>query len=90
MATIPRTGDATVRGEGIIDLPAEVLRALGWREGDRLAVSVVNAETIVLARRAIPTAGELAGRLGHVFGTHEDVMRYLEEERQGWEPEEGR
>ena len=39
---------------------------------------------IVLLRRPESWTDAFAGRMGHVFGTHEEALRYLAAERQDW------
>ena len=89
LADIPRVvGTTTITGKNQITLPADGLREVGWQRGDRLIVQTLGENRLVLVRRPTDWVEEYAGKLGHIFGDHEDVMRYLEEERRSWEPEE--
>jgi AbrB family looped-hinge helix DNA binding protein len=88
---IPKNvGETTITGKNQISLPAEAVRELGWEKGDRLMVTIADENTIRLMRRP-RTAEEwvemYAGKLGHVFGDHEDTLRFLDEERRSWEPQ---
>lgn len=86
---IPKlVGETTLTGKNQITLPADGLRDLGWERGDRLIVQVLGDDMVVLMRRPENPAEYFAGKMGDVFGTHEDVMRYLEEERRSWERDE--
>jgi bifunctional DNA-binding transcriptional regulator/antitoxin component of YhaV-PrlF toxin-antitoxin module len=85
---VPRlVGETTITGKNQISLPAQGLRELGWERGDRLLVEVLDEDVMVLIRRPERWSEAFAGRLGHVFGSHEDTLRYLEGERRSWEPE---
>ena len=90
---IEQVGETTVTGKNQVSLPAEGVRLLGWQRGDRLLVSVQRGaigEVMVLMRRPDDWVEAFAGKLGHVFGAHEDILAYLEEERRSWESgEEG-
>jgi bifunctional DNA-binding transcriptional regulator/antitoxin component of YhaV-PrlF toxin-antitoxin module len=88
---IPKSvGETTITGKNQVSLPVEGVRQLGWERGDRLSVKIVDENTLLLTRRP-RTAEEwvemYAGKLGHVFGDHEDNMRYLDELQAEWEPE---
>jgi AbrB family looped-hinge helix DNA binding protein len=83
--SIPKSvGETTITGKNQISLPAEAVRELGWERGDRLMVTICDENTIRLRRRP-RTAQEwvdmFAGKLGHVFGDHEDTLRFLDELR---------
>ena len=68
-----------------MSLPSKAIRQLGWERGDRLLVTVLNDDTIVLMRRPTNWTDAYSGKMGHVFGTHKDTMRFLEEERRSWQ-----
>lgn len=80
-------GETTITGKNQISLPAQGLRLLKWAKGDRLLVEVLDDDIMVLVRRPENFTEAFAGRLTGVFGTHEDTLRYLKEERQSWERE---
>lgn len=85
-ATVPEAvGETTITGKNQISLPAQGLRELGWGKGDRLMVQILGDNMLVLMRRPESWADAFSGKMGDVFGDHEDTMRYLDEERQGWE-----
>lgn len=44
---------------------------------------------LVLLRRPEKLAEAFAGQLTNVFGTHEEVVRWLDEGRDSWHVEEG-
>jgi hypothetical protein len=88
METKHQIREGTVANETEVTLPADVLAQLGWEPGTNLVVNVVDKDTVILARRVKNPSDRVAGKLGHVFGDHDEVMRYLEEERNSWEPEE--
>ncbi|MGH7867380.1 MAG: AbrB/MazE/SpoVT family DNA-binding domain-containing protein [Candidatus Dormibacteraceae bacterium] len=80
-------GETAITNEQQISLPAEALQALGWKCGDRLTIELVGDDRLVLRRRPNSYVEYFAGKLGHVFGTHEEIMQYLEEERRSWDEE---
>ncbi len=86
MALFDIAGETTLTGKNQVSLPARGVRQLGWTRGDRLIVQVVDQDTMVLRRRPENPAEYYAGRLSGVFGTHEETIRFLEEERASWEP----
>jgi bifunctional DNA-binding transcriptional regulator/antitoxin component of YhaV-PrlF toxin-antitoxin module len=88
MATVHQVREGIVANETEVSLPADILAQLGWEAGTKLVVNVVDQDTVILARRPVSASERFAGKLAHVFGDHEEVMRYLEEERNSWEPEE--
>jgi bifunctional DNA-binding transcriptional regulator/antitoxin component of YhaV-PrlF toxin-antitoxin module len=76
-AVVPR-----VTGKNQISLPAQGVRRLGWAKGDRVLVQV-QGDRMILWRRPENWADYFAGKMGHVFGDHEDTLRYLDEVRYG-------
>lgn len=86
LTTVPRIiGETTITGKNQISLPAAGLRAVGWERGDHLLVEVLRDDMLVLVRRPTVWADAFAGKLGHVFGSHEDSMAFLEGERRSWD-----
>ena len=83
--TIHPVGETRLTGKNQISLPAQGVRKLGWERGDRLLVEVLGSDAILLIRRPTNWTEAFSGRLGDVFGDHADTLRYLGEERQGWE-----
>jgi bifunctional DNA-binding transcriptional regulator/antitoxin component of YhaV-PrlF toxin-antitoxin module len=81
-------GETTLTSKNQISLPARSVRELGWERGDRLIVEVIAPGMVVLLRRPESFTEALAGRLTDVFGTHEETLRWLDEERSRWHTEE--
>ena len=79
--------ETTIIGKNQVTLPAEAVRHVGWNRGDRLMVHVVSPDMLLLMRRPDSWADFFAGRLGHLFGTHEENLEWLEQERSRWDPE---
>ena len=52
--------------------------------GDKLIVNVLGNDTLVLTRRPERWTDRFSGKMGDVWGDHEDNMRYLDEERASW------
>ena len=82
-----RARETTITGKNQITLPAETVRELGWERGDRLVAQVVGPDMLVLMRRPDSWADFFAGRLGHLFGTHEENLEWLDQERRSWDPQ---
>jgi bifunctional DNA-binding transcriptional regulator/antitoxin component of YhaV-PrlF toxin-antitoxin module len=78
------TGETTITGKNQVSLPARGVRQLGWERGDRLLVHVLGHDLLLLTRKPEDPAAYFAGKLGHVFGTHAETLRFLEEERGSW------
>lgn len=86
LRALPRlVGETTLTGKNQISLPAEGLRQVGWERGDRILVQAVYGDMLLLMRRPVRWADAFAGQLGDVFGSHEDTMAFLEEERRSWD-----
>lgn len=62
----------------------------GWARGNRLLVEVLGEDMLVLMRRPENWTEHFAGRLGDVFGAHEETLRWLKDERRAWERPEHR
>ncbi len=77
-------GDTTITGKNQVSIPVRGMRALGWQKGDQLIVEVAEGDLLVLLRRPARWADAFAGKLGEVFGGHDDTLAYLDEERQSW------
>jgi AbrB family looped-hinge helix DNA binding protein len=78
-------GEARISPRGAVNLPAKVLREIGWKHGDHVWVEVVDGDRIMLSRRPDSLAEALAGRLTHLFPGGDDTRRFLDEERASWE-----
>ncbi len=85
MKSIRIVGETTITGKNQISLPAEGLRQLQWVKGDRLIVEALGDDFLVLMRRPTNWTEAYAGKLSDVFGTHEETLRWLEDERRTWE-----
>src|SRR5947208_929336 len=81
-----RVGETTITGKNQVSLPAQGVRELGWARGDHLIVQVIGKDMLLLMREPVDWVEAFAGKLGHVFGDHEDNLRYLDELRREWEP----
>ncbi|MBI4491570.1 MAG: hypothetical protein HY690_02110 [Chloroflexi bacterium] len=87
MNTSRLVGETTITGKNQISLPAQGLRLVGWGRGDRLLVEVLGENVMLLIRRPENWTEAFAGRMSDVFGTHEETLRWLEEERRSWDRE---
>jgi hypothetical protein len=87
-ATIVKmVGETSITGRNQVSLPARSVRELGWARGDRLFVEILGKDMLLLVRRPKNWVEAFSGKMGDVFGSHEDTLRYLDEERRGWERE---
>ena len=77
--------EAKISPRGAVNLPAKVLREVGWQHGDDLFIDVLDGDRIILSRKPASIAEALAGRLTHLFPGGEDTRRFLDEERAGWD-----
>ena len=82
---VQAAGESKISPRGAVNLPAKVLRKIGWKHGDDVFVDVLDDDRILLSRKPARLAEELAGRLTHLFPGGEDTLRFLDEERAGWE-----
>ncbi|HZO27184.1 MAG TPA: AbrB/MazE/SpoVT family DNA-binding domain-containing protein [Chloroflexota bacterium] len=76
--------EITITSKNQVSLPAASLKELGWQRGDKLIVNVLDNDTLVLKRRPESWTDYYSGKMGHVWGDHEDTLRYLDEERASW------
>ena len=86
--TPPRLRDhtfrATVTGRHTITLPAELRRRLGIAPGDAVEITVEGQQATLHKVTDQPTP-ELRGLLSDYFVDREDVQRFVDDERSGWE-----
>ena len=82
---IEAAGQVKISARGAVNLPARVLRELGWQHGDELFVEVVDGDQIVLSRRPDDIVEYFAGCLTHLYPDPEDTRKFLDEERASWE-----
>ena len=76
--------EITITSKNQVSLPAASLKALGWQRGDKLVVNVHGDGTLVLMKRPESWTDFYSGKMGDVWGDHEDTLRYLDEERASW------
>jgi bifunctional DNA-binding transcriptional regulator/antitoxin component of YhaV-PrlF toxin-antitoxin module len=74
-------GEAEIDSSGTVSLPTEVLDDIGWKEGDRLVVGILDGERVVLSRRPTDIAAYFAGALTDLYPDPEDTRRFLDEGR---------
>jgi AbrB family looped-hinge helix DNA binding protein len=87
---VESAGEAKISARGAVNLPAKVLREIGWKYGDHVVVDIIDDEQIVLTRKPESLADALAGRLGHLFPSPEENRRFLDEERASWDERDAR
>jgi bifunctional DNA-binding transcriptional regulator/antitoxin component of YhaV-PrlF toxin-antitoxin module len=82
-----RTYRAKVTGRHAVTLPADLCRRLNIAVGDTVEIELIGMQATI--RRAsdnpIPPA---RGILRDYFSSREEVQRFIEEERRGWEEDE--
>jgi AbrB family looped-hinge helix DNA binding protein len=76
--------EITITSKNQVSLPAASLKELGWQRGDKLIVNVLGNDMLVLKRRPTSWTDFYSGKMGDVWGDHEDTLRYLDEERASW------
>lgn len=81
-------GETTLTAKNQVSLPAKRMRELGWAKGDRLIVEILSEDMLLLVRRPAHWTDAFAGRLTHVFGTHEENIEWIEGERASWTEEQ--
>lgn len=74
----------TINADGEVNLPEEVLRAVDWKEGDRVWVTVFDDEKVMLTKRPADIVAYFAGALTHLYPEPGDIRRFLDEERASW------
>lgn len=62
-------------------LPKVVLDELGWRADDRLLVTVVDGDRVILSHRSKDIVAHFAGALTHLYPDPENTRRFLDEGR---------
>jgi bifunctional DNA-binding transcriptional regulator/antitoxin component of YhaV-PrlF toxin-antitoxin module len=76
--------EATVDADGDVKLPDDILREVDWKQGDRVQVTIVNGDRIILSRRPDDVVERFAGALTHLYPEPGDIRRFLDEERASW------
>lgn len=84
MSALRTIGETTLTSKNQISLPAQGMRDVRWQAGDRVVVEVLSQDIILLVRRPKDWTSTFAGRLSHVFGTHEETLAWLDQERRNW------
>lgn len=90
--TVPRaptrpTFRAKVSGRHTITLPAELVRQLGLAVGDEVELTPYGQHAMLRKTPAEPEP-ELKGLLADYFTDRDDIQRFVDEERAGWEERE--
>lgn len=76
---------ATLSGKYQITIPMKIVRTLGLKPGDKLAVEQVE-DRIVMLKEPASWADYFTGSLKGVYGsTKEEIDRYIAEVRYGWD-----
>ena len=73
---------ASLRAKNQLTIPKEIAERVGAEPGDSFVVDVDPANPSVIRLRKLPRS--YAGILRGVWGSHEDVLEYLREERASW------
>ena len=73
---------ASLRVKNQLTIPREIADRVGAEPGDSFVVDVDPASPDVIRLRKLPRS--YAGILPGVWGSHEDVLEYLREERASW------
>jgi bifunctional DNA-binding transcriptional regulator/antitoxin component of YhaV-PrlF toxin-antitoxin module len=71
-----------LRAKNQITLPREVADQIGARPGDRFVIDALAEPQGEVRLRKLPRS--LAGTLDGAWGSHEQVIEYLREERASW------
>lgn len=77
----------TLSSKNQITLPAELMRALGLKQGDKLVAELID-DHIVLLPRPESWVDYFKGSMKGFWGTHEEIDRYMAEERRSRERDE--
>ena len=76
-----RARDAKINLDGTIKLPEDILQSMGWKEGDTLAIQLLDGEQVVLSRSPRDIAATYAGAFTDLYPDPEDTRRFLDEGR---------
>lgn len=71
-----------LRGKNQLTIPHEIAERAGLEPGERFAIDLDPDEPDVIRLRRLRTS--YAGLLRDMWGSHEDVLGYLREERASW------
>jgi AbrB family looped-hinge helix DNA binding protein len=76
---------ATLSGKYQITIPMKIVRTLGLKPGDKIAIEQIE-DRIVMLKEPANWVDYFTGRLKGVYGsTVEEIDRYVAEERASWE-----
>ena len=78
---LKRVAEAMISAEGDVNLPDDVLREVDLKQGDRVWVTIVDGEQIVLTKRPEDIVSYFAGALTDLYPDPEDTRRFLDEGR---------
>ena len=79
-----QTYRAKVTGRHAVTLPADLCRQLGIETGDTVEFEMIGSQALLRRAESEPTP-PLEGLLRDYFTDWEDINRFIEEERSGWE-----
>ena len=79
-----QTFRATVTGRHTITLPADLRRELDIAPGDAVEITIEGHQATLRKMAEQPTPA-LRGLLADYFTDREDIQRFIDEERSGWE-----
>jgi bifunctional DNA-binding transcriptional regulator/antitoxin component of YhaV-PrlF toxin-antitoxin module len=75
--------EVNLRQKNLLTLPEEVVRRLGLAPGDRLVVTIDEAQPDRVELR--PIRRSYAGVLTGLYGTDEEALEYVRGERESWD-----
>lgn len=78
---------AKITGRHAITIPAEVCRQLELATGDAVEITLHGGHALLRKEPNEPTP-PLKGLLSDYFADREEIERFLEDERRGWEERE--
>jgi AbrB family looped-hinge helix DNA binding protein len=78
---IEAAGDVKISPRGAVNLPARVLREVGWKHGDQLWVTIMDGDRIVLSKRPKDIVEYFAGALTDLYPDPDDTRRFLDDLR---------
>jgi hypothetical protein len=90
---VQQPAETKVTKDHQIDALPDLLAQLGWDEGTRVQLNILSKDRDMIVLLRLPTittppegwAEHFAGKLGHVFGDHDEIMAYLDELRGEWD-----
>jgi len=67
--------------QGEISFSEQMLQALGWKQGDKLYIDVVDGRAVMLSKRPRNVAARYAGAFTDLYPDPDDTRRFLDEGR---------